>query len=140
MLHRLIAVIACCLLLQAAVASDSVDLSGEWHFDVLKSPNGPGKRAVLFRQDGERVIGFIESNSASGRFVGSLDGRRLAFTAVLEFGGQPFGADYEATVDGDSKWNLWRFLQGNAGSGDARDTRRAFSHGCAKRWQSPFAR
>jgi formylglycine-generating enzyme required for sulfatase activity len=102
MLHRLIAVIACCLLLQAAVASDSVDLSGEWHFDVLTSPNGPGKRAVLFRQDGARVIGFIESNSASGRFVGRLDGQLLAFTAVLEFGGQPFGADYEATVDGDS--------------------------------------
>ena len=56
----------------------------------------------MFRQEGERVIGFIESNSASGRFVGSFDGRQLVFTAVLEFGGLPFGADYEATVDGDS--------------------------------------
>ena len=84
------------------LTTESIDLSGEWHFDVLTSPNGPGKRAVLFRQNGERVIGFIDSNSASGRFVGTFDGRLLEFTAVLEFGGLPFAAEYEAKVDGES--------------------------------------
>ena len=78
-----------------------VNLSGDWYFDV-KSQNGTGRRDVLFRQEGNRVIGFIESDSASGRFVGSVSGRNLEFTAVLEFGGQPMAARYRATVDGDS--------------------------------------
>ena len=85
-----------------AVASDSDSLSGDWYFDVLTSPNGPGRREVLFLQEGERVIGFIESNSASGRFVGSFDGRNLEFTAVLAFGGEPMAAVYEATVKDDT--------------------------------------
>jgi len=79
-----------------------VDLSGEWYFDVLSSPNGPGQRTALFKQEGERVIGFIDSNAASGRFVGHFDGRQLEFTAVLEFGGQPMAAEYRAMVDGDT--------------------------------------
>lgn len=89
--------------LAAAVnaASPSPDLSGEWYFDV-SSQNGPGHRDVLFRQEEQRVIGFIESDSASGRFVGRIDGSRLEFTAVLEFGGEPMAAVYRATVDGNT--------------------------------------
>ena len=83
-------------------AAEEYSLTGEWHFDVLTSPNGPGRREVLFSQEGDRVIGFIDSNSASGRFVGRLDGDNLKFTAVLEFGGQPMGADYTAKIDGDT--------------------------------------
>ncbi len=79
----------------------AADLSGEWYFDVA-AQNGPGHRDVLFRQEDQRVIGFIESDSASGRFVGQFDGTRLDFTAVLEFGGEPMAAVYRATVDGDS--------------------------------------
>ena len=85
-----------------ATAAERNSLSGEWYFDVLTSPNGPGRREVLFLQEDERVIGFIDSNSASGRFVGSFDGKQLKFTAVLEFGGQPMAAVYEAAVDGDA--------------------------------------
>ncbi len=66
----------------------AADLSGEWYFDV-NSQNGPGHREVLFRQEDQRVIGFIESDSASGRFVGRVDGSNVEFTAVLEFGGEP---------------------------------------------------
>lgn len=84
-----------------AAADDDFSLSGEWYFDVLTSPNGPGKREVLFLQEDQRVIGFIDSDSASGRFVGRFDGKKLEFTAVLEFGGQPMAADYAAEVDGD---------------------------------------
>lgn len=86
----------------ALTGGPPTDLSGEWHFDVLSSPSGPGRREVLFRQEGERVIGFIESDSASGRFVGRLVGEDLAFTAVLEFGGQPMAAEYRARVEGDT--------------------------------------
>lgn len=85
-----------------SLSAESLDLSGPWAFQVLTSPNGPGAREVLFKQEGNRVIGFIESNSASGRFVGTLDGTHLEFTAVLEFGGQPLAADYIATVKGDT--------------------------------------
>jgi formylglycine-generating enzyme required for sulfatase activity len=85
-----------------AGATAPADLSGDWHFDVLTSPNGPGRREVLFKQEGERVIGFIESDSASGRFVGTVHGADLEFTAVLEFGGQPMAAVYRSRVDGDS--------------------------------------
>ena len=78
-------------------------LSGEWYFDVLTSPNGPGRREVLFLQEGTRVIGFVDSDSASGRFVGQRQRlTELEFTAVLEFGGQPMAAEYSATVDGDT--------------------------------------
>jgi len=83
-------------------AAEEYSLSGEWYFDVLTSPNGPGRREVLFAQEGKRVIGFIDSNSASGRFVGNFDGKNLNFTAVLAFGGQPMAADYTATVDDDT--------------------------------------
>ena len=83
------------------VAAEKHSLSGEWYFDVLTSPNGPGRREVLFLQEGDRVIGFIDSNSASGRFVGNFDGKRLEFTAVLEFGGLPMAAVYTAEVAGD---------------------------------------
>jgi formylglycine-generating enzyme required for sulfatase activity len=86
----------------SAIAAEELSLSGDWHFDVLTSPNGPGQREVLFLQEGERVIGFIDSNSASGRFVGNFDGENLEFTAVLEFGGQPMAAVYAAKVDGDT--------------------------------------
>jgi len=82
--------------------SEQPSLSGEWYFDVLTSPNGPGQREVLFEQEGDRVIGFIESSSATGRFVGAVDGANLQFTAVLSFGGRPMAADYTATVSGDS--------------------------------------
>jgi len=76
-------------------------LSGDWYFDV-NSQNGPGRREVLFRQEDQRVIGFIESDSASGRFVGRVDGNSVEFTAVLEFGGEPMAAVYRATIDGDT--------------------------------------
>ena len=91
------------LLLVAALPAGAgqPDLSGEWYFDV-QSQNGPGHRDVLFRQEGERVIGFIESDSASGRFVGAVHGEALEFTAVLEFGGQPMAAVYRAKLAGDS--------------------------------------
>jgi len=79
----------------------ATSLSGDWYFDV-NSQNGPGRRDVLFRQEDQRVIGFIESDSASGRFVGRVDGNRLEFTAVLEFGGEPMAAVYRATIDGDT--------------------------------------
>lgn len=88
------------LALAARADTPAVDLSGEWYFEV-QSPNGPGWRELLFRQEGSRVIGFISSDSASGRFVGHLDGNELEFTAVLEFGGQPMAAVYRAKVDGD---------------------------------------
>ncbi len=98
-----------------AGAGEDASLSGEWYFDVLTSPNGPGSREVLFLQENERVIGFIESNSASGRFVGSFDGKNLEFTAVLEFGGQPMAAEYIATVDGDKMSGVIRYgLYGEA--------------------------
>ena len=84
-----------------AIAAEEVSLTGDWHFDVI-SPNGPGTRDVRFLQEGERVIGFIESSSASGRFVGSFDGESLEFTAVLEFGGQPMAAVYQAQVDNET--------------------------------------
>lgn len=84
--------------------AETPDLSGPWAFQVLTSPNGPGSREVLFAQDrdGTRVFGFVDSNSASGRFVGTFDGSHLEFTAVLEFGGQPLAADYFATVTGNT--------------------------------------
>jgi formylglycine-generating enzyme required for sulfatase activity len=85
-----------------AAAAEELSLSGEWYFDVLTSPNGPGQREALFVQEDERVIGFIDSDSASGRFVGRFDGRNLEFTAVLEFGGQPMAAVYKATVEGET--------------------------------------
>jgi len=84
-----------------ALPAPVTDLSGEWHFDV-NSQNGPGRRDVLFRQEGHRVIGFIASDSASGRFVGSIAGESLEFTAVLEFGGEPMAAVYRATVQADT--------------------------------------
>ncbi|MBN8281216.1 MAG: hypothetical protein J0M16_11445, partial [Gammaproteobacteria bacterium] len=86
--------------LAAGAPAAATDLSGEWYFDV-QSQNGPGKRDVLFRQEGQRVIGFIDSDAASGRFVGTLTGTALEFTAVLEFGGEPMAAVYRATVTGD---------------------------------------
>ncbi len=86
---------------ESGASAATTDLSGEWYFDV-QSQNGPGRRDVLFRQEGERIIGFIESDSASGRFVGSVHGADVAFTAVLEFGGQPMAAVYQAKVAGDS--------------------------------------
>ncbi|MEQ1803070.1 MAG: formylglycine-generating enzyme family protein [Gammaproteobacteria bacterium] len=85
----------------SAVRAAPADLSGEWYFDVV-SQNGPGRRDVLIRQEGSRVIGFIESDSASGRFVGTVNGASLQFTAVLEFGGEPMAAEYRAQVAGDS--------------------------------------
>ncbi|MGH6930912.1 MAG: formylglycine-generating enzyme family protein [Dongiaceae bacterium] len=88
------------LFCRGAIADSAPNLSGEWYFDVA-SPNGPGRREVLFKQEGSRIIGFVESDSASGRLVGSFDGVNLDFTAVLEFGGEPMAAVYKAKVDGD---------------------------------------
>ncbi len=103
MLHARLICVLCSLAFAAgtAYADEKNSLAGEWYFDVLTSPNGPGAREVLFAQEGDRVFGFIESNSATGRFVGHLDDDRLEFTAVLEFGGQPMAADYTARIDGD---------------------------------------
>jgi len=94
--HILGALLALLFSVQVAAA----DLSGDWYFEV-QSPNGPGYRDVLFRQEGARVIGFIDSDSASGRFVGHVAGADLEFTAVLEFGGQPMAAVYKGRIAGD---------------------------------------
>ena len=72
--RRVLAILA--LLCQSAIADSTGNLSGDWYFDVA-SPNGPGHREVLFKQEGSRVIGFVESDSASGRLVGSFDGVNL---------------------------------------------------------------
>jgi formylglycine-generating enzyme required for sulfatase activity len=98
---RLVGAAALLIAATALPARAATDLSGDWYFDV-SSRNGPGHRDVLFRQEDQRVIGFIESDSASGRFVGRVDGNSLEFTAVLEFGGEPMAAVYRATVDGDT--------------------------------------
>lgn len=88
------------LALLFSLCASAADLSGDWYFEV-QSPNGPGYRDVLFRQEGSRIIGFIDSDSASGRFVGKVSGDDLEFTAVLEFGGQPMAAVYKGRIDGD---------------------------------------
>ena len=98
---RTAALVIVALAVIPGLANAAADLSGEWYFDV-NSQNGPGHRDVLFRQEDQRVIGFIESDSASGRFVGRVDGTSLEFTAVLEFGGEPMAAVYRATIDGDT--------------------------------------
>jgi len=99
--YRILFALLGALALSGNATMARASLSGEWHFDVLTSPNGPGQREVLFLQEGERVIGFIDSNSASGRFVGRVEDAHLEFTAVLEFGGQPMAAEYKAEIDGD---------------------------------------
>jgi len=98
---RTAALVVAALTALPGFARAATDLSGEWYFDVT-SANGPGRRDVLFRQEDQRVIGFIESDSASGRFVGRVDGNSLEFTAVLEFGGEPMAAVYRATIDGNT--------------------------------------
>ncbi len=82
--------------------NEIVDLSGEWVFDILTSPNGPGTRDVLIRQEGKRVFGFAESEMASGGFVGTFDGTNVKFTVVLKFGNLPVAGDYVAVVKGDT--------------------------------------
>ncbi len=99
--HRLLLTLTLSLAaLAPAPAPAAGDLSGEWYFEVV-SPNGPGHRDVLIRQEGRRIIGFIESDSASGRFVGTVEGNAVEFTAVLEFGGEPMAAVYRGRVEGD---------------------------------------
>jgi len=98
----LVALLAALLAGGPAVAAPPRNLSGDWYFDV-QSENGPGRRDVLIRQEGSRLIGFIESDSASGRFVGSVTGDDVEFVAVLEFGGEPMAATYRATLAGNDR-------------------------------------
>ncbi len=85
----------------AAQDEPAEDLTGEWVLTTL-TPNGEGRRDVVFQQDGNTLTGTIASSMAEGPLEGIIDGEVVIFTAFISMDTADFEIVYEATlVDGE---------------------------------------
>ena len=103
------------MLVPAAIAADTANVSGEWQLSV-ETPNGKGTPSVIFKQDGEDLTGTYKGRFGESHLKGSVKGNEIKFSFTISPQGQDLVVEYSGTVDGDSmkgKAKFGEFGEGN---------------------------
>ncbi|MGD2135740.1 MAG: hypothetical protein PVF27_06250 [Gemmatimonadales bacterium] len=87
---------------QDAPAAPTVDVTGEWEFQ-METPRGTRTTRLVFQQDGNALTGEIETRRGAVAISrGSVSGNRITFTIRIEVGQRSFERTYAGTVEEDT--------------------------------------
>ena len=103
------------MLVPAAIAADTANVSGEWALTV-ETPQGTGTPSVVFKQDGENLTGTYKGRFGETQLKGAVKGNEINFSVTISVQGQDLVIEYSATVDGDSMKGKAKF--GEYGEGN----------------------
>ena len=98
----------------AARASDKVDVTGTWIFEV-ETDQGSGSPAFTFKQDGEKLTGTYKGAFGEAQLQGTVKGNSIDFSFKISGQGMEGVANYTGTVDKDTmkgKLKLGDFASG----------------------------
>ena len=96
-------------------ASEKVDISGPWSFQVETSA-GAGSPTFTFKQDGEQLGGQYKGTFGEAPLTGTVKGNQIDFTIKLSAQGQQFTIKYSGTIEKDGSMKGTADL-GEVGSG-----------------------
>jgi len=98
----------------AASASDKVDVTGTWVFEV-ETDQGSGTPTFTFKQDGEKLTGTYKGAFGEAQLQGTVKGNAIDFSFKISGQGMEGVANYNGTVDKDTmkgKLKLGDFASG----------------------------
>lgn len=93
-----------------AAASDKVDISGTWQFEV-ETAAGSGSPTFTFKQEGETLTGQYKGLLGEAPLTGTIKGNELKFSLKVNFQGTDVTVVYQGTVEKDR-------MKGTAAYGD----------------------
>jgi len=79
--------LASVMLVPAAMAADTANVSGEWALSV-ETPNGTGTPSVIFKQDGENLTGTYKGRFGESQLKGVVKGNEIKFSITISPQGQ----------------------------------------------------
>jgi hypothetical protein len=85
----------------AANASDKVDVTGTWLFEV-ETDQGSGSPTFTFKQDGEKLTGTYKGAFGEAQVQGTVKGNAIDFSFKISGQGMEGVATYTGTVDKDT--------------------------------------
>lgn len=95
--------VACALVVTSlvVVATQEVDVTGTWIFDVTSDAGG-GKPTVTLKQEGDQLTGHYSSDQlGEADLSGTVKGREITFSFETEAQGFALEVTYTGTVEGD---------------------------------------
>jgi hypothetical protein len=85
----------------AVNASDKVDVTGTWLFEV-ETDQGSGSPTFTFKQDGEKLTGTYKGAFGEAQLTGTVKGNAIDFSFKISGQGMEGVANYTGTVDKDT--------------------------------------
>ena len=82
----------------AAIATQSINVTGEWAFNVT-TDQGSGTPTITFKQDGEKLTGKYVGQLGSSDLTGTVKGNEIAFSFTIDAQGQQAPVNYKGTVE-----------------------------------------
>jgi hypothetical protein len=82
----------------APLAAQTVDVSGEWVFDVSTS-QGSGSPTFVFQQDGEKLTGTYKGLFGEAELAGTVKGKELKFSFTAKGQGTELAITYEGEIE-----------------------------------------
>lgn len=82
-----------------AVTAESVNVAGEWKFEV-KAPVGSGEAVFTLSQQGEKLAGSYKGPLGETQVSGSMKGNAIVLSMTHEKAGKRMEETFEGTVEG----------------------------------------
>ncbi len=95
--------VACALVVTSfvLVATQEVDVTGTWIFDVATDDGGGGTPTVTLKQEGDQLTGHYSSdNLGEADLSGTVKGREITFSFDVDLEGFALEVTYTGTVEG----------------------------------------
>jgi hypothetical protein len=85
-----------------AVSVFAADVDGKWS-GTVNTPNGDIPVGFTFKADGATLTGTMVGMDGQNIAIkdGKVDGKNIAFSVTLDFGGMPFTLNYKGVVAPD---------------------------------------
>ncbi len=97
--------VACALVVTSlvVVATQEVDVTGTWIFDVTTEDGGGGTPTVTLKQEGDQLTGHYSSDQlGEADLAGTVKGREITFSFEADVQGFELEVTYTGTVEGDN--------------------------------------
>ncbi len=96
--------VACALVVTSlvVVATQEVNVTGTWIFDVITEDGGGGTPTVTLKQEGDQLTGHYSSdNLGEADLSGTVKAREITFSFEVNLQGFELEVTYAGTVEGD---------------------------------------
>ena len=96
----LLVALVCVIAAPTAYAGQAAktDVTGAWTFEVVTDAGG-GSPTVTFKQEGEKLSGHYAGTLGEGELTGTLKGKDVAFSVIIDIQGQQVPFSYKGTLE-----------------------------------------